>query len=226
MAADHCIVAFANHRGNYRKGLTRLRNSLKIQGFDGRFIGFMGESTVGAPPHMSFPPSPADNPYAFKIYAIKKALSEGCRKILYVDCSVWAVRNVTPAFNIIESQGYAMQESGHYLKNWINDDALKYFGIRRDALDGVVMYGNAGFLGLNFDDPTATEFFRKWEQAMLAGAFRGSWADHRHDMACGSMIAWLMHMDKKFIKGDQILEYAHWDAPIKNESIIFKAAGL
>lgn len=212
-------MAFANHRGNYLKGLSRLKNSLKQVGFDGKFLGFMGEQIIGAPNHL-------DNPYAFKIYAIRKALAAGYTKILYLDCSVFAVRNVQPIFDIIDRDGYAMQESGHYLDNWINDEALQYFGIQRQALKGVVMYGNAGLLGLDFNRPIARDFFRMWEASMLAGAFKGSWDNHRHDMACGSMIAWLRHMDKNYIKGDQILEYAHWDAPIKNDSIIFKAAGL
>lgn len=226
MHGSKCVVAFANYRGNYIKGLERLKASLKQFGFDGKFLGYMGERSVGAPKHLSFPTEPTDNPYAFKIYAIRKALAAGYTKILYLDCSVFAVRNIQPIFDIIDRDGYAMQESGHYLDRWINDEALQYFGISREAIAGVVMYGNAGMLGLDFTRPLARDFFRKWEQAMLAGAFKGSWDNHRHDMACGSMIAWLMNMDPKYIKGDQILEYAHWDAPIKNDSIIFKAAGL
>lgn len=218
MAADHCILCFANHRGNYMKGMARLSESLNGR-FDGTVMGFVGEASIGAPDHLS-------NPYAFKIYAFQEALRRGFKKILYLDCSVFAVRPVDPIFKIIERDGYVMQESGHYLRNWINDNALNYFGISRDALGDTVMYGNAGLLGLDFNTEIAQTFFEKWKASMLAGCFKGSWDNHRHDMAAGSMIAWLMHMDKKYIKGDEILEYAHWDAPIKNETIIFKAAGL
>jgi len=35
---------------------------------------------------------------------------------------------------------------------------------------------------------------------MQAGAFKGDWSNHRHDMACGSMIAWLMNMDKNYVE--------------------------
>lgn len=220
---EYCIISFANNRGNYIQGLSRLAASLSDK-FSGAFLGYVDESSVGAPYH--FLNGKPHNPYAFKVYCFRKALKAGYRKILYLDSSVFAVRNVQPAFDIIDRDGYLMQEAGHYLKNWINDDALQYFGISRSALDGVIMYGNAGLLGLDFNTEIARTFFEKWEKSMQAGMFKGSWDDHRHDMACGSMIAWLMYMDKKYVKGDQLLEYAHWDAPIKNDSIVFKAAGL
>lgn len=214
----NCIVAFANERGNYLQGLTRLSETL-VQQFDGDFIPSVGESTIGAPDHLS-------NPYAFKIYAFEKALNLGYKKILYLDCSVWATRPVWPIFEFISLDGFLMQEAGHYLKDWINDNALNYFGVKREELGNTIMYGNAGMLGLNFDHPAAVEFFKRWKDAMLAGAFIGSWDNHRHDMSCGSLIAWQLGMDKKYVKGDQILEYAGWNDPVKNDSIIFKAAGL
>lgn len=220
---EYCIISFANNRGNYMKGLSRLAASLSDK-FGGAFLGYVDESSVGAPYH--FYKDKPINPYAFKIYCFRKALKAGYRKILYLDSSVFAVRDVQPAFDIIDRDGYLMQEAGHYLKDWINDEALHYFGISRNALDGVIMYGNAGLLGLDFNTEIARTFFDKWEKSMQAGAFKGDWSNHRHDMACGSMIAWLMNMDKNYVKGDQLLEYAHWDDPIKNDSIVFKAAGL
>ncbi len=218
MAADHCIIAFANHRGNYLKGMARLSDSLEGK-FDGKFMGFVGEASIGAPAHL-------DNPYAFKIFCFEKALKAGYKKILYLDCSVFAVAPVQPIFDIIERDGYIMQEAGHYLKNWINDDALKYFGISRDALEGVIMYGNAGFLGLDFNCPLAANFYAKWKASMEAGAFRGDWSNHRHDMACGSMIAWLLYMDAHYQRGDEILEYAQFGSSRKNSTIVFQASGM
>jgi len=210
------IISFANNRGNYYAALARLRLSL-ANNWSGDFIGFTDEHTIGAPPHM-------ENPYAFKIYCFRKALEQGYRQILYVDSSVYAVRNINPIFDIIMRDGYIMQEAGQYTRTWTNQATLDYFGLQREDLGDQVMYGNAGFLGLNFDDLTAMRFFIDWEAAMLAGMFKGSWNDHRHDMACGSIIANRLGM--KFQKGDEILEYASPEDPIKNDTIIFKAQGL
>lgn len=216
-----CVISFANAAGNYYKGLARLNMSM-AEFWDGRFIGFTDEHSIGAPLH-------SDNPYAFKLYAFKRALSEGYRKIIYVDSSVWAVRNIQPVFTILNKVGFVMQESGHYIRDWCNDHTLKYFNHKKEDFGNAVMYGNAGLLGLDFDQSVCQEFFHRWFEAMAHDCFKGEWTGpnaHRHDMSCGSIIAWEIGMDLEYIKGDQILEYAHWDAPIKNETIVFKAAGL
>ena len=72
---------------------------------------------------------------------------------------------------------------------------------------------------------------------MLAGLFKGNWDNstgsesedprckgHRHDLAIGSIFA--NYLEMKYQKGDEILEYAAPEAPIKNDTIIFKAQGL
>src|SRR5664279_5173232 len=101
------IISFANNRGNYYRALARLQQSMDRH-WNGDFIGFTDELSVGAPLHL-------DNPYAFKIYCFREALRRGYREILYVDSSVFAVRNVSPVFEIMRKDGYIMQESGHYI---------------------------------------------------------------------------------------------------------------
>lgn len=210
------IVSLANKRGNYYQGLARLGDSLKPH-FNGNFFGFMGEHTVGAPLH-------GDNPYAFKLYAIDEVLRQGYTKILWVDSSVYAIKDVSPAFDIIEKNGYLMQEAGHFAGKWTNDNALKHFGVTREQANDMLMYGNAGMLGLDFENGLARAFYTNWRKAMDAGAFKGSWENHRHDMACGSIIANQLGM--VYVKGDEVLQYAaQYDVP-KNDSIIFYARGL
>lgn len=212
---DSCIVAFANSVGWYRKGLIRLMKSLDNR-YHGDVLTYTSEEAIGAPLH-------SENPYAFKLFCFIKALEAGYTKILYVDCSVWAVQKVKPAFDIIEQRGYLMQDSGYFLKDWINDEALHYFGISRNALEGVGMYGEAGMLGLNFNNQKAKDFFDKWYEAMTAGAFKGSWENHRHDMACGSMIAWLMNM--QYHEKHSLLRCVPENYPV-NSTLLFKANGM
>lgn len=215
MPGKNCIIAFANNTGWYVQGIKRLKESLQ-DNFKGTFLYSIGEASIGSPKH-------ADNPYAFKIYCFKKALAAGYKKILYVDSSFYAVAPVSPLFDIIENQGYMMHNSGHWLKDWMDDNQLNYFGIKKNALDKVQMF-TGGMVGLNFENPRTIEFFSKWEASMLAGAFIGSWENMRHDMSAGSMIAWLMHF--KYLPEETILQYAGPYDAINNESIIFKARGL
>src|SRR4051812_15502083 len=104
------VVSFANEHGNYLKGLERLSESLKGK-LHGDFAGFVGEESIGAPRH-------EDNPYAFKVYAIDLLINSGYTQILWLDSSVYAVKNVMPVFDEIASRGYIMQDAGHAVGNW------------------------------------------------------------------------------------------------------------
>lgn len=210
------IVSLANERGNYYKGLCRLGESIRGR-FDGDFFGFMGEHSVGAPKHL-------DNPYAFKIYAIDYVRSKGYNQILWLDSSCYAIKNVNPVFKKIEDQGYIMQEAGQFVGRWCNQRTLDYALLTKDEADKMLMYGNAGFLGLNFRMAIADIFFHQWKRYMEDGQFIGSWEDHRHDMTCGSIIANRLKM--KYESGEHWLEYAAPDTTPKNELIYIKAQGV
>jgi hypothetical protein len=212
------IVSLANDRGNYQKALERLGNSL-IGRFDGDFFGFTSESQIGAPPHL-------DNPYAFKIYAIEKVREQGYTQILWLDSSVYAIRDTQPIFDEMERLGYIMQEAGCHVGTWCNDFTLDYFGITREEANKMLCYGNAGFLGLNFNNELAVNFFKLWKYSMEAGCFNGTWDNHRHDLTCGSIIANKLDIAKDYKSGNEWLEYAAPFDPPKNDTIILKAQGL
>jgi len=211
------IVSFANKRGNYLIAIERLKESLKSKEFNANFIGIIGEEMIGSPKHI-------ENPYAFKIYCIEKALSEGYEQILYLDSSIFAVRELTPLWKVIDENGYFMIEAGFMVGQWCNDETLNYFHLSRVDAMQMKMYGNCGVLGLDFTTQIAQTFFSSWKQSMLDGMFKGSWDNHRHDMTCGSIIANRLNM--KMERGDQWLSYALPDSPTKDETIIFHGSGL
>jgi len=213
---SRAVVSFANDAGNYNKMLQRLK--LSLQKFsDVPFYGIYGESLIGSPPHK-------EDPYAFKIYCIEGVRSLGYEQILWVDSSNVAVSNLSPIWDIIDTDGYIMQYAGHLVGRWCNERTLEYFDITREEAMNMPMYGNAGFLGLDFTTQVANDFFSKWKQSMLDGQFKGSWVDHRHDMTCGSIIANKLGM--KYQSAEELLDYADSFAPRKNETIIFHAKGL
>lgn len=222
-----CIINLAT--GRYIAGQERLRTSLTNTGYTGEFLGWTAESHIGADLHQH-------NPYAFKINAFREAERQGHRFILWVDASVWAIKDVKPIFDHIEKHGYLMQEAGHMVGRWANDKCLEYFGVDRDDAMELPCYGNAGFLGLDLWDTRATTFLNAWENSMKAGAFKGSWnndnncessdprcSGHRHDLVCGSIIANKLSMD--YQKGDEWLAYASPSDEV-NDTIILKANGL
>ena len=224
-----CIISFANSRGNYVKSLARLSESLR-NNFDGDFLAFVGEQSIGAPLH-------SENPYAFKIYAWYEAIRRGYTHILWLDSSCFAIKNTKPIFDKIDQQGYIMQEAGHLAGTWTNDNALAYFGISRDQAMKMPCYGNAGFLGLKINSEIPNHFFTTWAHSMDAGMFKGDWTNedhsqssderckgHRHDMSCGSIIA--NDLGMKYESGQRWLQYGGVFDEVLNDSIIIKAQGL
>ena len=101
-----------------------------------------------------------------------------------------------------------------------------------------MMYGNAGFLGLDFDTEISNEFFNQWKQSMLDGMFKGEWSNinntesqdarclgHRHDMSCGSAIRHRLGM--KLQSGMDYLQYVDDNNRTpNNDSVCFFAQGL
>jgi hypothetical protein len=217
---------------DYNRGRERLRSSLQInENYAGDIFLYSEEHEVSSPSHK-------ENPYAFKIYAFETIKNLGYNQILWVDCSVWAIKSITPIFDIISQDGYICQEAGHHVGTWTNDRALEYFGLSRDEAMSIMMYGNAGFLGLDFDTPIANDFFNQWKQSMLDGMFKGEWTNnnqtesndarclgHRHDMSCGSIIRHRLGM--KLQSGMNYLQYIDdFNRTPHNDSVCFFAQGL
>jgi hypothetical protein len=219
--------------GGYIRGAERLRNTLLgIGEFKGDLLFFTDESQINAPKHL-------ENPYAFKTYAFNYAINLGYKKILWLDSSVYAIKQISKAWEIIEQKGFIMQYAGHNCGTWSNDNCLEYFGIDRNQAMEMPMYGNAGLLGLDMEKDICNIFLDKWHKSALDGIFKGSWNNnnntesndtrckgHRHDMSAGSIIANQLGMNNEFLSTLEILQYASpEEAPI-NESIIFKAQGI
>lgn len=228
---ENCIISFANTKNNYVKSLERLNESLRSN-FDGDFISWIGEGALGAPLHV-------DNPYAFKIYAFRKAKDLGYKNVLWLDSSVYAIKNVQPVFDEIKRDGFIFQEAGHFVGNWSSDSVLKYYGITRDEAMEMRMIGNAGFLGLNFEMGRPIAFLDKWSKAMENGLFKGAWNNNdkslsedercfgmRHDMTNSSIIINQMGLYPLAKSAEEWLQYATPFQATMNDTIVFKAWGL
>jgi len=226
----NAIISFANSNGYYMDRMARLSNSLR-DNFDGDFIGFVGEASLGCPLH-------SENPYAFKIYAFEKAFNVGYEKVIWLDSSVFAIAPVNPLFYTLDEQELIFQDAGHYLGNWSNDYVLNYFNITRDDAMNMKMIGNAGFLGINIETVKGLHFFEQWQKSMENGCFKGQWHNNdntesndvrclgsRHDMSCSSAIVHKMGLFDLAYGGEEVLQYAGIYDKVLNDTIILKAQG-
>lgn len=188
-----CVVNVATQQ--YWKGQERLAKAMLCQNVE--TFTYKHEYEVGAPTHQQ-------NPYSFKIYAIDYLREHGYNQILWLDASVYPVKDITPVFDWIDKHGYFMEEAGHYVGQWCNDRTLEFFGITREEAMTMPMF-SAGFVGFDFRNETAVTFFSRWKNAMLNGMFKGDWSNHRHDMSCGSIIA--NQMGLTYSKGGTYFSY-------------------
>lgn len=182
---QRCIVNFA--QGNwYPRGAQRLRDAKKFcEGID--ILTLDNYDTIGSPTH-------AQDPYAFKVYAMEYAFNQGYTTVLYVDSSLHPVKDCRPVFDYIEENGHLMQKAGHMLSRWCNETAKNYYNFTPEEWSKFELY-SAGFTGLDFLNERSQEFFLKWKQSQLDGMFKGDWKDHRHDMTNASAIAQRLGMN-------------------------------
>lgn len=199
---------------NYARGQQRLKQSLKGH----KMLMFDSYTAINSPTHH-------ESPYQFKIHAIEAGF-EFDDIVLWVDSSMFLVGDLSIIENIIKEDGYFMSEAGHWVGSWTNQFTRKYFNLtdEESRVPGGQFMFSAGLLGLNKNSDIAMEFFMQWKSAALAGCFRGSWTDHRHDMTCGSIIAQRLGM--RYQRGGQHMSYLGpgYSAPEKDS--VFHLQGL
>jgi len=199
---------------NYRRAQQRLKISLVNTP-----AMFWTDYPFGWPTHQ-------ESPYEFKIHAIREALKHD-DIVLWCDSSFYKVGDLNVIENIIREDGYFFSEAGHYAGRWTNDFTRKYFNLTEEEAHqgpgGITMF-SAGLLGLNKKSEVSMQFLDEWERSAKAGCFRGSWADHRHDMTCASIIATRLNM--KYQRGGQHMAYIGpgYQKPEKN--VVFYCQGM
>lgn len=154
------------------------------------------------------PGSPAhgDQPYGFKVAAIRQAAKHGAKSILWCDSSIVAMKPLGPLWDLIDQQGYWFSKNYSYNQGqFCNDEALAVMGVTREEAFGIPQVVG-GCFGLKVDHPVAREFFYQWSKLMDEGAFRGDRGDlsgsgdmtkfvgHRNDQSCASDVCHKLFM--------------------------------
>lgn len=218
----HCIVNASNGVGWYPKGTQRLKNSLIHHGFNGDIITFD-----------NFPNKEFDisNGYNIKPSAITEVLKQGYTHVLWLDCSVWAVNNPNPIFDIINDKGYYFWTSGYNAAQTCSDKCLEYFNINRDTAETYKDCSTSMF-GFNITNPLGKQFINEWLTAAKKGVFNGSrehdnqsqdkrFLFHRQDQSAATCIIGKMNLE---ITNAGI--YSEYYSNNLNNNIIFTMRGM
>jgi hypothetical protein len=204
MAGKQCIVSFADGTGSYRKKLQRLEQSMKGN-FSGDLLLFTDYKEIGSPRHDEIP-------YAFKPYAIQKAIDLGYEQILWCDSPIYAKQDIQPVFDHIAEHGYVFFDNiGYSLGDYTNDTTLKYFAIERDAAWRIpmIMACCMGFEVKNdpfvlnvltiYKDVSKQLYPGEWDNDELTESQDRRVKGHRHDQSVMSALIYRNRM--KILKG-------------------------
>lgn len=148
----------------YPKGQDRLIKSLDEVGYTGDRLMFRNN-----PINEFYDPS---NPYTTKTASLFEALREGCRYILWVDCSIWAVQNIEGFFDIIKNDGYYFMRSGHNCSQTTNDHACKVSGFTHDELEKLPELWSCIF-GFDTQHEQGKKVLELFIEYSLKGVFNG-----------------------------------------------------
>jgi hypothetical protein len=211
MPGKQCIVSFADGTGSYRKKLQRLEQSMKGN-FSGDLLLFTDYKEIGSPRHDEIP-------YAFKPYAIQKAIDLGYEQILWCDSPIYAKQNIQPVFDHIKEHGYVFFDNiGYSLGDYTNDKTLEYFGISREESWKVKMI-MACCMGFDADyDSDPSGLFQTYKR-LAKELYPGEWDNddltestdrrvkgHRHDQ---SVMSAIIHTEKYDILKGQDTFFAY-----------------
>lgn len=159
-----CVVSFADRTGSYQKKLLRLEQSLKGN-FDGDFLPFTDYNQINSPKH-------SEIPYAFKPYAIQKAIDLGYEQILWADSPIYAKQSIEPVFEHIAQYGYLFFDNiGFSLGDYTNDKTLNHFRIGREPAFKIKMI-MACCMGFNTKSDTFNNIFPLYKNVDL---YHGEW---------------------------------------------------
>lgn len=206
----------------YPQGQKRLVKSLNFHGYPWDVKTWTNQFPLGG--------YDESNPYNAKAAAFEWALNEGYTHIAWLDCSVWAVKNVEPWFDVINNDGYYLGQSGYNCAQVCSDYSLNHFGVDRDKAE-TYQDCHTGVFGVYVENQTAREFITKWIDSAKAKAFNGSrlhdnqsqdqrFLFHRQDQACASVIAGQLGM--KLHNFGQYVNYY----PAYQDGAIFSLRGM
>lgn len=187
------VVSFANEAGNYRKAMQRLERSLKnnLPDYKGYFFTDEKEIHPDCPLH-------SEVPYAFKPYAMQRAIDDGNDIIMWADSCIYATKPLKDFIREITLAGSVFFDNiGFTVGDYTSDHCLEYYGISRDEAFRMKMI-MACLFGIDVTNEKGKQFFEMYKDITC---YDGSWTNfekdvssdsrvlgHRHDQSVASIV--------------------------------------
>lgn len=212
----------------YPKGQDRLSKSLLSVGYNGEKLFWRNSFPVNSPQHYEVP-------YAFKAFAFQEAYERGNELILWVDSSLWAIKNPNPIFDIIDKEGGYFVSNGPFAGNTIPDRALKNMNLTRDEAMTIPEITGC-IMGINIKDIKGKKFLDDFlslakDRVTFQGSHLRSPVDSndkrflyaRHDQPVASILRHRIGLP--MYEPKQYFRY-YYNDPIENDTSIFLNQGM
>lgn len=157
----------------------RLDNSLRYVYPDARHLMWTNSYPEGATWHLN-------SLYGFKVHAVKWALDQGYKRIIWLDTACILQKPVDYWFTL--NQSVLAAKDDNKLKGLVSDKALRWFGYKT-CPDHLHLVGGSLYV-FDFNHPDCYKIFDTWikaEQDGLFGAAGEKLGGHRHDEAILSL---------------------------------------
>ncbi|MCP5509401.1 MAG: hypothetical protein H7A39_03200 [Chlamydiales bacterium] len=152
---ENCIVTFASLNKPYDKLFVMLLKSLKS-----KFTGHVLLREGGWPNFHKGCCQHATSAYGFKACAIQEAYDLGYKKVLWIDSTMVALRDLGPIFKCLDQQPCLYRYSGYSFRSQINQCLLREFQFKNLNCRHIA----SGILGFNFEIPECKEALHIWHE--------------------------------------------------------------
>jgi len=156
-----CIITYASYNKTYPQLLEFLLGRLKDT-FKGHVLYRIG----GWPNMENGCLAHSDCPYGFKACAFQEAYNLGYKKILWLDCLLNPVKDLTPLFDAIEQNTALYRYDSYFSEKFINQNVLDAFNLTFEEVKSC-QHMAAGIFGLNFHKSIAVEFLKAWHESEI-----------------------------------------------------------
>lgn len=163
--SSRVIISAGIGSHHYRKMLRSTENHCAVHCADTTRM-FFDVLPTGARAHI-------EDPYGFKIHALRRAIDPGYQNVLWMDATCQPVESIEPLWEQLKEFGfYVVKQEGAMLGSWVSDYALGIFGITRDqAMDIPLVY--TGLVGLNMRSLAGVQIWTEWCRLYKRCAFVG-----------------------------------------------------
>jgi hypothetical protein len=205
-----CLVNAA-WGGWYSKGSERLERSLIHHGWAYDMFFWRDEVINEYFDH--------NQPYTIKAAAIMEAVNRGYTRIIWADCSFWAVNNPNPIMDIVNGEAGYFWSSGYNLAQTAGDKDLQFAEMTRDYAEKLPELSSSLF-GINIENPKGQIFLKTFLEAKEAGVF-GTSREHnnasqdkrfkfsRQDQTAATIAFYKAGYDKIYPPGEISSYYPH-----------------